>query len=387
MTRLVSFEIAGLAGRKGKVTYEFRRDLNVFWGLNGCGKTSLLKILHSALWNTTQGLGRVPFTEATVTFFSDRSEKVVTRSIRKPHPDASEEQVVLTNEYSDLEEVEEVEYLYESRFNWSSRPELQPVRARHRYLPISRMTDAVNAHSRVVERRTTVGLLNEREIDQEFARQTVALWRDYSNKALIRIRQAQELGLATILTSVLAGEQSSTRTRDPKVPSDIAYETLVSFFHSQRVAPRIGSRAVFQKRYEKDGVLRDVVNKIADIEETIHEAQAPQRRLLEVLDSLFMGRKKITLDARRIQIEIGEDNIPLESLSSGEKQILRLLLECLATNENCIIIDEPELSLHVDWQNRLVKSMQAVNPHAQIILATHSPEVMANIPFESVFEL
>ena len=54
----------------------------------------------------------------------------------------------------------------------------------------------------------------------------------------------------------------------------------------------------------------------------------------------------------------GEEVIPLEALSSGEKQLLQLLLECLAAGANPILIDEPELSLHVDWQTDLLATCE-----------------------------
>lgn len=63
------------------------------------------------------------------------------------------------------------------------------------------------------------------------------------------------------------------------------------------------------------------------------------------------------------------------------------MLEVLAADANTVMIDEPELSLHVDWQQVLVASMQKVNPECQMLLATHSPEVMADVPDELVFQL
>ena len=39
------------------------------------------------------------------------------------------------------------------------------------------------------------------------------------------------------------------------------------------------------------------------------------------------------------------------------------------------ITDEPELSLHIDWQRKLLDSIVQLNPNAQLIVATHSPEI------------
>jgi len=91
--------------------------------------------------------------------------------------------------------------------------------------------------------------------------------------------------------------------------------------------------------------------------------------------------------ARFAPRQIDGTNIPLQSLSSGEKQLLRLMLETLAAGSSTVMIDEPELSMHVDWQQVLVAAMRRVNPECQMLLATHSPEVMAEVADENVFEL
>jgi len=37
--------------------------------------------------------------------------------------------------------------------------------------------------------------------------------------------------------------------------------------------------------------------------------------------------------------------------------------------------DEPELSLHIEWQEKIISSIRDLNPNSQIIVATHSPEI------------
>jgi predicted ATPase len=74
-------------------------------------------------------------------------------------------------------------------------------------------------------------------------------------------------------------------------------------------------------------------------------------------------------------------------LSSGEKQLIRILLDTLLAKDSSIIIDEPELSMHIDWQRVLLASMRELNPTAQIIVATHSPEIMADVPDQHIFEI
>jgi len=69
-------------------------------------------------------------------------------------------------------------------------------------------------------------------------------------------------------------------------------------------------------------------------------------------------------------------------LSSGEYQLLYLMVAALTTRRRgtVIAIDEPELSMHVEWQRKLVPSLIecASRANPQFFLATHSPDVAAS---------
>ena len=71
---------------------------------------------------------------------------------------------------------------------------------------------------------------------------------------------------------------------------------------------------------------------------------------------------------------------PIIALSSGERQIVVILTHMAFNRQaqlaNMLIIDEPELSLHVRWQELFVREVLTVNPSLQLILATHSPSII-----------
>jgi predicted ATP-binding protein involved in virulence len=73
--------------------------------------------------------------------------------------------------------------------------------------------------------------------------------------------------------------------------------------------------------------------------------------------------------------------VPLEKLSSGEQHQLVLFFELLfELKENALIlIDEPELSLHVAWQKKFLSDLNRIIELNQfdVILATHSPQLVA----------
>jgi predicted ATP-dependent endonuclease of OLD family len=69
----------------------------------------------------------------------------------------------------------------------------------------------------------------------------------------------------------------------------------------------------------------------------------------------------------------------LKDLSSGEKQLIILFGEALLQEgaASVYLADEPELSLHVAWQEQLVSSLRELNASAQLIFATHSPDIVS----------
>lgn len=99
----------------------------------------------------------------------------------------------------------------------------------------------------------------------------------------------------------------------------------------------------------------------------------------DVVDSLFQETaKKIDRESNEIvMLQMGERLQPYK-LSSGEKQMLIILLTALVQNREpyVILMDEPEISLHIDWQKKMVGLVRDLNPNAQIILTTHSPAVI-----------
>ena len=77
---------------------------------------------------------------------------------------------------------------------------------------------------------------------------------------------------------------------------------------------------------------------------------------------------------------ITEDKIQLEQLSSGEKQVLLILTTVFLQEEkpNILLMDEPEISLHISWQDKLIEMIRKLNPNCQLILTTHSPNIFAD---------
>ena len=68
-----------------------------------------------------------------------------------------------------------------------------------------------------------------------------------------------------------------------------------------------------------------------------------------------------------------------KELSSGEKQLLIILLTVLLERgeEYILMLDEPEISMHISWQYKLIDMILQLNPNVQIVLTTHSPMIFS----------
>jgi predicted ATPase len=113
--------------------------------------------------------------------------------------------------------------------------------------------------------------------------------------------------------------------------------------------------------------------------EAVLQIRKKQDRFLEIIDNLFNATdKRINRDKNEIMFLSGKEELTAYQLSSGEKQILVILLTVLVQDNKPAILfmDEPEVSLHFDWQKKLIGYIRELNPAAQIILATHSPAVI-----------
>ena len=127
--------------------------------------------------------------------------------------------------------------------------------------------------------------------------------------------------------------------------------------------------------------------------EAAAEAQrlsAPKKLFQDLIDKLFSetGKKIIRTENEIRFSQMGETLVPYQ-LSSGEKQMLAILLTVLIEDQKTYVLfmDEPEVSLHVEWQEQLIDLILQLNPNVQIILTTHSPAVIMNGWMDHVTEV
>ena len=142
----------------------------------------------------------------------------------------------------------------------------------------------------------------------------------------------------------------------------------------------------------------NVGNRIIEVlqsgaEDAAQQAQSisdAKKMFQDIIDDLFKETgKQIIRSENEIRFsQLGEVLRPYQ-LSSGEKQMLAILLTVLVEDRKpyVLFMDEPEVSLHFEWQKRLIELILKLNPNVQLIVATHSPAVILNGWMDHVTEV
>ena len=141
--------------------------------------------------------------------------------------------------------------------------------------------------------------------------------------------------------------------------------------------------------YTKNDTLINFLNELLKIYESQEKNIESIDRFVEICNDYF-GMKKLVFDREYLRVDIIEQEslhddsacrkLSFASLSSGEKQIVSLFSKLYLTegNEYLILFDEPELSLSIDWQRKLIPDIMRSQKCAKLIAVTHSPFIFDN---------
>ena len=135
----------------------------------------------------------------------------------------------------------------------------------------------------------------------------------------------------------------------------------------------------------------DLVQMAGNLETKISLLFSPLKRYESITNSFLEG-KQVSIGPNGILTIASRDQkgteVRIQNLSSGEKQLLILLTQALLWENKSVIYvaDEPELSLHVQWQEKLLSSIRELAQQCQIIVATHSPDIVGEFQ-EKVIDL
>lgn len=171
----------------------------------------------------------------------------------------------------------------------------------------------------------------------------------------------------------------TARMADPNVRSELDWQLYLLQRRYLDYQVNVGNRMIELLGSGDDSMRRQAA-----------QLSQPKRCFQDMIDELFSYTRK-TIDRRSNDIvfhQDGEQLLPYK-LSSGEKQMLVILLTVLVGDgqHRVLFMDEPEASLHIEWQQKLIGMIRQLNPNLQLILTTHSPAVIMEGWLDDVTEV
>jgi len=404
---ITSINIKDFWGNK-LISSDLREDINIYIGRNGTGKTTFIKIIHAILVVDLSLLANLDFSEVTIKLKKGRSTKLV--SVVKSESDI----YFGTVKYKIGNKVFDLPLLpkdMESRRRYHNPRVMEKISEARKQMKELINVCWLSVHRELIDEddyrdryptNKHIGFTNP--IDKR-------LFELISKLTAYRLQIQSEYAILSsefqknVLTSMLYSEDFDTfksasvsdiNLADLKDKLLKAYQTLGIKNINSKIDEHINklkgtidmlSNKSKDKHVNIDDIIsislykrtRHIVNLSNKLDEGRNNIFEPIDRFVSTVNS-FSKNKSFDFGIRNdgnIYFNKDNKNIDIESLSSGEKQLLILLTETLLQkNENFIFIaDEPELSLHIEWQRELLGAITKLNSNAQIIVATHSPEI------------
>ncbi|MCR5696607.1 MAG: ATP-binding protein [Marinilabiliaceae bacterium] len=341
-------KVEGLNGNRSPFEFYFNEDINIFTGLNGCGKTTILKIL----WFVNCGyieplLEEIDF--ESLCLKSDNAEininqKENTYSVKT----ISENDIV------------EGELRNEKDFPFYSK----------KYSKLSSICFNLGIDSLFFPTfRRIEGGFSMDHIGAKIGSQSPI------KESLLELSRALSSDKHQFISSVSTSDISSLLRKK--------YTEIIRQINDWQKEEFENIRQLIKKRKNSDSrdILASIESKISLVENKGNKAITPFSTLENLILRIF-HKKGIKVDI--IKFGDSSDAISSDKLSAGEKQMLSFLCYNAFSKSKVIFIDEPELSLHPDWQRLLISTLLKQGSNNQFFIATHSPFIYTKYPDKEI---
>lgn len=173
---------------------------------------------------------------------------------------------------------------------------------------------------------------------------------------------------------------NEVKTKTTTLHRDYEFFNIVNSKMIEDIPSYIASRITYLANTEENLTMKEVKEKV----------NSEINRIFEILE-LDVKLTGLSKDERSMPVFTNSsgDEFDINQLSSGEKQLFlrTLAIKMLEPENSIILIDEPELSLHPKWQQRIIEIYQRIGKNNQIIVATHSPHILGSVPRENIILL
>ncbi len=394
--------------REKTVNLSFGKSENFLIGVNGSGKTTIINLIAAAIEADFYTLDRIEFNKITVglaAFDDNKKSRIV---VTKEENDKTPYQNILFQIYSGNKKSFEIflDDLEEDRL-YRHRSYERQIRFRNQALPVHKkdlrhkLRELFNT-SWLSIHRTNLRLYDDKghesRVDQKLS-EFLLEFTKYLNELNRKSREETDKFQKYIFLSLLSTEPEQKLFQTLRgINLEKEKQSLSQIYSLFKLEPREYHSKLdkYFKEFSK-ALVNDSIS-VGDAEyllgmRRIHSVIEEWQILLNKQDSINDSRNSFMDIINELlqykELEITERNelvVLTESgkrfhpkfLSSGEKQLLIIFGETLLQRlePHIFIADEPELSLHIEWQEKLVESLKMLNPKSQMIFATHSPDIV-----------
>lgn len=413
MNILDAIEIFGLWGNQQKpIKIKFDESFNFLIGQNGTGKTTVINLLAAALEANFERLDKTDFKKIVITLKSLNSRKKPRIEIEKtqkgnlPYFDIN--YTIFESRTSegisfDLDAIAE-----EKHYRGIPPRAFRERYFRDKFVDVQKNLESIIKVCWLSVNRDREEHNEERggsSVDKKLKSIQVQLGQYFSTLTSQFSQETKEFQKKSFLSLLTSDEENVIKAFSQNIDIDDEKKALANVFETlgmskneyekklnTHLAKFQHAKEVFSKEKQFSIVQFSAIynawksHSLVNYYETLTTKKStifhPVENFIEVVNSLLKPRKRIEISERNEIVILTKDEriISLEELSSGEKQLLIILGEALLQREENVvyIADEPELSLHVIWQELLTDSIHKLNPNSQIIFATHSPDIVSN---------
>lgn len=428
--------IAKLHGRQD-YEIEFDSQLTFLYGANGCGKTTVLNILAAIVTGKLYNLVDYKFENIELLYLDvKKKEGSINIEIKNREKDNREMQVLFDDQLHIVDDInnlkerlyrknedENIErvflsmypfakeiinkfnyvYLPLSRYGYDHFDEYEYYRysyARRHYYRLqdnpynSYLNDSLRYVSELIRNSCMDINVKENGANDEFRKKVLS--------SMITV--SSDMHLLQIIkeidncewNDVMKSKETYIKTLKDidvyeKLKNDVevffndfrdAYDNYVTQKNKKEEISGITINLAWQ--YAQFKKIQNIAELAKENEKIKDKIRQPREMFLDVINDFFLSsgtHKKVVINSEgQISFDTSNGTLKLSDLSSGEKQIIitfaSMIFGLKDKGTGIFIVDEPEASLHLEWQNKFVPSILKTNKNMQLIFATHSPELI-----------
>lgn len=372
------------------IDWNLKPDVNILGGINGSGKTTILRCIYSIL-----SKGELPKKLAETVSYIEitfiNQYKIIWKSFKSIKEESVEPIIDENNQTFNLPSIKKEIVIHDCRLYNSERHEVSFSEYRSKWK--TSLLDTIEHElisSDVAKKlgnediRTNLDVLLYNEIAERNSRlaDNMERSRKMANSRLFDVVDPVSF-FEKNYKGEIANEDINEAFKELEALNKLAVSDAIS---------TLSAKMRNEQQTLIDGLVQSYMLDVfvTLTSESNASVQNTHLRIYDLLDTFFSSTGKKSLQSNKFEFECAKTNNKINYLylSSGEKQLFLLFLKLFNSigEKTIFFMDEPDAGMHIDWKEKLIKTMREINPDVQLIITTHSPSMIEGW-FEHVKEI